>query len=290
MKKRTDIIKEARTQTAESPEEKKAKQEALTLATAFAIVLDEKKLKDILVLDLYEANPYFNYFVIASANSQVQLKSVARELKKRFGKEILDKTGSASNDDVESGWVILDAVDVVTHIFLEEQRGYYNLERLWGDAPRVKINFVAPKARPEEKLSDLSESTWSLASKDSGHDSSEFRNRSNDTNDSDFDSADHEETSPEKSPAGNDLKTEKSSSKTPTNRSATKTKKIATSAKKNPSKKTTTSKTPLAKTSAKKTLAKKETLKKGQEKKTPARKVLTKKASAVKAKTSTKKS
>jgi ribosome-associated protein len=100
--------------------------------------LQEKKAKDIVLLDLRKVNPYFDYFVIASAGSRMQLKSMARDMQKKFS-SLERKNSSISADDVESGWMVLDFIDVVVHLFLEEQRGYYNLERLWGDAKITRI-------------------------------------------------------------------------------------------------------------------------------------------------------
>lgn len=100
--------------------------------------LQDKKARDIVLLDLRKVNPYFDYFVIASASSRMQLKSMARDIQKKFP-ALERKNSSISADDVESGWVVLDFIDVVVHLFLEEQRGYYNLERLWGDAKITRI-------------------------------------------------------------------------------------------------------------------------------------------------------
>lgn len=95
--------------------------------------LKDKKAKDIAVMDLRQVNPYFDYFVLASAGSRMQLKSLARDIQKNYP-DLERKNSSMSADDVESGWMVLDFIDVVVHLFLEEQRSYYNLERLWGDA------------------------------------------------------------------------------------------------------------------------------------------------------------
>lgn len=100
--------------------------------------LQDKKAKDIVIMDLRKVNPYFDYFVIASASSRMQLKSMARDIQKKFS-SLERKNSSISADDVESGWMVLDFIDVVVHLFLEEQRSYYNLERLWGDAKITRV-------------------------------------------------------------------------------------------------------------------------------------------------------
>lgn len=97
--------------------------------------LDDKKLTDLRVINLEEVNPYFCFFVIVTANSQPQLQSVARDVAKQFGQHLTNK--KVRPLDFESGWVIQDFVDIVLHIFLKEQRDYYNLEKLWADAPTI---------------------------------------------------------------------------------------------------------------------------------------------------------
>ncbi len=104
--------------------------------------LDEKKLTDIKVMNLEEVNPYFCFFMIATAGSSLQLGTTAREISRRFGEHLTNK--KIRPLDVESGWVIHDFVDVVLHVFVQEQRNYYNLEKLWGDAP-VIYSAEAPR-------------------------------------------------------------------------------------------------------------------------------------------------
>ncbi|MCB1314306.1 MAG: ribosome silencing factor [Leptospiraceae bacterium] len=114
-------------------------QAMLELARDIARVFEEKKARDTLIMDLQKVNPYFCYFVITTATSVVHLRSLARDVFKQFGQLLPEKTGLRPND-VDSGWVILDFIDVVVHIFLDEQRRYYNLERLWGDAGLIEEN------------------------------------------------------------------------------------------------------------------------------------------------------
>ncbi len=121
-------LKEIKDQTAAS----------LDLAKAVYRHLDEKKARDIKILNLEKVNPYFCYFVIASADSSVQLKAYTRDLRKLYGHLMPKKGSNPQEDDVSSGWVVLDFFDVVVHLFLKEERSYYNLERLWGDAPEVQ--------------------------------------------------------------------------------------------------------------------------------------------------------
>lgn len=109
--------------------------EAHGLASEIVTVLEEKSAGRILCMNLEKVNPYFCIFVIATANSMVQLKTLAREIQKRLGHQLVARGIKA--EEVESGWVIQDFGDVVLHLFLPEQRSFYNLERLWGDAPVI---------------------------------------------------------------------------------------------------------------------------------------------------------
>ncbi len=102
--------------------------------------LEEKKCQKVLLLELYKVNPYFDYFVIASASSILHLNFLSQTLYKHFRKEVAMNNRKEAQRDSRSGWVAVDFLDLVVHIFLEEQRAFYNLERLWGDA-----NVVYPK-------------------------------------------------------------------------------------------------------------------------------------------------
>ena len=103
-------------------------------ALSMCLCLEEKKAANVLLLDLHKVNPYFEYFLIASASSPPHLSSLAQELRKNFLNSGSRKIHSLSEGSRNSGWLILDLTDIIVHLFLEEQRSFYNLERLWGDA------------------------------------------------------------------------------------------------------------------------------------------------------------
>lgn len=110
---------------------------SLELAEELYKYLDEKKAENLVLMDLSAVNSYFGYFLIATAASGLHMRTMMREIRKLFGSKIPQK-GSRTPDDAESGWVIVDFVDVVVHIFLRDQRKFYNLERLWGDATIIR--------------------------------------------------------------------------------------------------------------------------------------------------------
>lgn len=101
--------------------------------------LDEKKAEDIQVMDLNSINSYFNYFIVATANSTMHLRSLVRQIQKNFSGNMPGKFSGFRSDDVETGWVVIDFIDPVVHIFVEEQRKFYDLERLWGDAKKFSV-------------------------------------------------------------------------------------------------------------------------------------------------------
>ena len=94
-----------------------------------------KKGAGIVVLDVRELSPVTDFFMIASGMTAPQLKAmsgaVSRQLKEA-GVHFFRKSGVP-----DDGWIVLDYVDVVIHIFLQEVRDYYAIEELWVDAPRV---------------------------------------------------------------------------------------------------------------------------------------------------------
>ena len=112
------------------------KNTAKELAIAARDVLDDKKAHDIVILDLRKLNAIADYFVICSATSTRHADALAEEvvvgLKER-GHRVLHTEGEGTGT-----WTLLDYADVIVHVFYHETRTFYNLEKLWGDAPLVK--------------------------------------------------------------------------------------------------------------------------------------------------------
>jgi ribosome-associated protein len=108
---------------------------ARRLAIEAARIARGDNCEDVLVLDLREASPVTDYFVIATGSSDRQIRAVADEIG-AFGKKIGQPPWQVAGK--QSGqWVLLDFVDVVVHLFDAERRRYYDLELIWGESPRV---------------------------------------------------------------------------------------------------------------------------------------------------------
>jgi len=110
--------------------------EAVTAAEAAAAAIANKKGISITLLDVSELVVLTDVFVIASGTSNRHVKSlveeVERQLKTSQGRRPLRREGEDHNR-----WVLIDYGDIVVHVFDDETRKYYELERLWGDAPRI---------------------------------------------------------------------------------------------------------------------------------------------------------
>jgi len=105
------------------------------IATAAAEAARDKQAADVVVLDVATLLTITDYFVICSVSSAPQLKAVTEAVEERIRLR-LDRRPVRREGDAEGGWLLLDYIDVVVHVFGEEERAYYDLERLWSDAPR----------------------------------------------------------------------------------------------------------------------------------------------------------
>src|SRR6516165_1499054 len=109
--------------------------QALEHARIAARIADDNRAKDILLLDLRQATPLLDFFVIATASSRRQAHAIASEIDaqmKKLGEHKLGLEGSE-----EGRWILIDYGDFVVHLFSAEGRAYYALEEIWGDAPQL---------------------------------------------------------------------------------------------------------------------------------------------------------
>jgi ribosome-associated protein len=118
---------------------------SLEAAQLIAEAADEKKAYDILILDLRGLTYLTDFFVICSGSNTTQVGAIADEIM-----QVLAMHGvhtSHIEGQAGSTWLLMDYGDVVVHIFDEQTRIYYSLEKLWNDAPRV-ARRIEIRARP----------------------------------------------------------------------------------------------------------------------------------------------
>ena len=121
--------------------ETSSKSDALKFAKSIGEIIKSKKGFDINILDLRNLSGITDCFVICSADADRQVKAIADEIEDKLLESrirCLHKEGYQTMN-----WIILDYFDVIVHIFKSDVRSYYNLEKLWGDAPIIKIKNEA---------------------------------------------------------------------------------------------------------------------------------------------------
>ena len=106
------------------------------MAIMCAGIADQKKAQDIIILDVSKLTFITNYFVICTGINQRQLHTISDEIEKELKKLSIKKLGIEGLK--EAKWILMDFGDVIVHLFGKDVRNHYDLELLWGDAPKVK--------------------------------------------------------------------------------------------------------------------------------------------------------
>jgi len=106
---------------------------------------DNRKAENIVVLDVKEISSVTDYFVVASGTSEPHLRAIMDEIDGKLRAEH-DLRPRAVDGSLKTAWIVLDYFDVIVHIMRTDTRAHYDLEGLWGDAPRV-----APKRKARAK-------------------------------------------------------------------------------------------------------------------------------------------
>ena len=112
-------------------------QSPLALARAIALACLEKKAEQIALLDVRQLVSYADYVVVCSGRSDRQVKAIADGVARELSSTDEPVKARGIEGDRVGRWVLMDFEDVILHVFLEELRMVYDLERLWFDAPRI---------------------------------------------------------------------------------------------------------------------------------------------------------
>ncbi|MBU8905613.1 ribosome silencing factor [Desertibacillus haloalkaliphilus] len=99
--------------------------------------IDDKRAENIIGLNMQGISAIADYFIICHGNSEKQVQAIAHEVKKTAQEHHYDVKRLEGFDDAR--WVLIDLDDIVVHVFHKDERPYYNLEKLWGDAPAIEL-------------------------------------------------------------------------------------------------------------------------------------------------------
>jgi ribosome-associated protein len=126
---------------------KPKKSAALDLVKLCCRVLEDKKGENLTVLDVADQSSITDFLIIATATSEPHLRALRVELEKALDAEKVRIVGIETGQ--ESGWMVIDAFDVMIHLFFAETRERFGLERLWRDATEVSVArlLAAPAAK-----------------------------------------------------------------------------------------------------------------------------------------------
>ncbi len=134
--KNSDLLK--REFVNDSSETKRNSATSLELALAAARTAAENGGTDLVVLNMSQHTPSFDYFVIATGTSRRQIHAMSEEIDEKLENDLNDKRMNIDGY-AQSRWIVLDYATVVIHLFDEDTRQFYALEALWGDAEKVDL-------------------------------------------------------------------------------------------------------------------------------------------------------
>ena len=100
--------------------------------------IDDKKGKDIKVIDIHEVSVIADYFVIASASNQNQVQAIVDNVEEQLGRAGFEAKQIEGTRN--SSWVLMDYGDMIVHVFDEENRLFYDLERIWRDGKVLDVD------------------------------------------------------------------------------------------------------------------------------------------------------
>ena len=107
-------------------------------------ILDGKKGMDIVGIDIHELTTIGDYFILVTGTSSPHVKALADEVEDTLAKEGVEPRRVEGAQSAT--WILIDYQDVILHIFTKETRDFYNMERLWSDAPRLDLAGLITEA------------------------------------------------------------------------------------------------------------------------------------------------
>lgn len=117
------------------------------LAVRCAKICDEMKAENVVVLDVRKLTVITDFFIVASTRGDRQSRAIAEEISRDAKDHGLRELGREGAD--EAKWILQDLGSVILHLFVEDQRSFYDIESLWADAPQVSWK-PARRAKPTE--------------------------------------------------------------------------------------------------------------------------------------------
>lgn len=109
--------------------------------------LEEKKAEDITILDISEISVLADYFVIANGNNRNQVQAMADSVEEALGRAGYEPKQIEGYQT--ANWILMDYKDVIIHVFSKEDRGFYDLERIWRDGKPVTIEEIRQEREAE---------------------------------------------------------------------------------------------------------------------------------------------
>ena len=110
------------------------------LAHRISSILTDKKAENIIVLDVAHLTSITDYFIICSGRNTIQVRTMAEDVEEKLTGEGIDARRKEGYGDAR--WVVLDYASVIVHVFHEQEREYYNIERLWMDGSnQIKMDL-----------------------------------------------------------------------------------------------------------------------------------------------------
>lgn len=100
--------------------------------------MDEKKAEDIKIIDIHEVSVIADYFVIASGNNQNQVQAIVDNVQEILGRAGYEPKQVEGNRN--SSWILMDYGDMIVHVFDQENRLFYDLERIWRDGKTLDVS------------------------------------------------------------------------------------------------------------------------------------------------------